>query len=238
MSGWVAAGAAVVGAGTAVYSASQAGKGGSIPQTAQGQQAAYMALDQYNTYLKDFKPTEEGFIADTMKPTTVAEATQVGKAHADIEQKSAIPSGIDPNRINNNPSAFANTAAIESATDTNVREGVQSNKIGKEQALVGVGRGQASNAQLSMDNLATAAEQQAIGDKQASVTKQGQITNAVGSLAGGVGAIAKNWPTTPTVDGYSPTTDYSGAGAPGPYAIGATSNNADYVAPVPEEFTA
>lgn len=213
--------ATVVGVGSlalSTYSVSQAGKSQAIPETAQGRQAAAMALDQYNTYLKDFKPTEVAFIADTMKPTTVAEASQVGKANADIEQKSAIPSGVDPNRVVNNPSAFANTAAIESATDTNVRQGVKANQIGKEEALVGVGRGQASSAQLSMDNLATASEQQAIGNKQAQVTQQGQIINGIGSGLGAVGAIAKNWPQTPTIDHYNANTDYSGAGAPGPYA--------------------
>jgi hypothetical protein len=215
----------VAAVGTAAYSLSQGGSSGSgvVSETAQGRQAAEMALDQYKTYVTDFKPTEEKFIADVMKPTTTDEAKQMGKVNADIAQKSAIPAG-DPNRLIRNPGAFSDAAGYMGTSQTKAEQAVQGKQVASEQAVVDIGLGKASSAQLGMDSLASDAQKTAIANKQTSVNNTGNIINSIGSAAGAVGAVAKNWPTSSwngsngTIDNYDPYTAYSG-NSPGPYAI-------------------
>jgi len=207
---WVAAGAAVASTGVAAYSASQAGKGGELQETSQGRQAASMALDQYNTYLKEFKPTEQAFIADVMKPTAVEEAKQIGKVNADIAQKMAVSPG-DPNRLLRNPTKFTDVADYEAKADNNAVQGVQNKQILGEQAVVDIGLGRKNTAQLGMNNLASEAQQNAIAEEKRRTDQSGAITNAVGSGVGAVGGIAKNWPVTPVdyAGMYNPGVDYS-----------------------------
>lgn len=219
---------AVIGAGASIYGASQAGKGGGNTETPQGRAASAMALDQYNTYMTDFKPTELSFISDVMKPTAIEEARQTGKANADIAQKMAIQPG-DPNRVLRDPTKFTNAATYEGNVDNSVVQGVQNKKLAGEQAIVDIGLGKKNTAQLGMDKLAQEAQGVSIAEQRAKGEKEGAIVNSIGSGVGAVGAIAKNWPSsTPwnessgTVDNYNPNTDYSGAGAAGPYAVPTT----------------
>ena len=186
----------VAGLGLSAYQMSQAGKSQTIPQTSQGAQSAQMALDQYNTYVKDFKPEEMSYIADVVKPTKVAENQQIGKANADIEQKMAIQPG-DPNRILRDPTKFTNAANYQQAVDNNVVQGVKNQQIQEEQGLVNTGLGKAGNAISSMDSLAADAQSKAIGEQQAKNNTQGAIINSAGSALGAIGGIAKNWPVTP-----------------------------------------
>jgi len=203
MSGGVSAGTifAGIGAATAVagtaYSIANASGGGNsnIQETAQGHQAAAMALDQYNTYISDFKPTEQAFISDVMKPTTVKENQQKGIVNADVAQGSAIPAG-DPNRLLRKPGSFTAEANVDSAAQNNAVMAVRNKQLLGEQAITDVGLGKASNADLTMNNLANSAEQQAIAGKENQQAGQGAIANTIGSAGGAISALGKNWTTT------------------------------------------
>ncbi|MFZ4856133.1 MAG: hypothetical protein ACOYL3_07025 [Desulfuromonadaceae bacterium] len=230
----VIAGAAVVGAAASVYSASQAGKGGGgeVQETAQGQKAAQIAAEQYNMYLSEVKPTEEEFIADVLKPTGALEGREAGKVNADMAQKSAgYFANNTPDNLMRNLSAPAKAGMALGAAQNTARSMVQDKKIAGLQAIVDIGEGKRSNANLGMSSLAADAQRKSVADAQAKQIKQASTVNAIGSVAGAVGGMARNWPTSPTpefnsfngtVPSYNPYTDYSGAGMAGPYATPVT----------------
>lgn len=228
--------AAVTGAATAVagsvYNMTQGGGssgGGQVQETAQGLKAANLAAEQYNMYLSEIKPTEEKFIADVMKPTEQLEARERGKINANVAQKVAASSATaTPQILSKGLSAPSTLAKTVSNAQIQAGLGVQDKKIAGLQAITDIGEGKKSQALTSMNSIAADAQRNALANTQAKADETGAIIKGIGSVAGAVGAVAKNWPTTtPAASGL--TVNYTGN--PALTNLGYTGADFGYVAP-------
>lgn len=195
----VVAVAAVVGVAATVastaYSMSKgSGGGGQVMDNAQGKKAAEIAADQYNTYVRELKPTETKFINDVMQPTTPLENREAAKVNADIQQKmAASDSAIDPN--GSTKAIMDKNKVGEAIANSEIQAGlkVQDKKLAALQAITDIGEGKRTQANTALNTVASDAQKVAIARAQADQDKAGAAIKALGSAAGGVGAVAKNW---------------------------------------------
>lgn len=228
--------AAVVTAATAVagtaYSMSQGGGsagGAQLQETAQGKKTAEIAAEEYNRYLAEIKPTEEKFIADVMKPTDVLEARERGKVNADFAQKVAgAQLGSTPQELTSGLSGATKLAKTNSNAQMLAGMGVQDKKLAGLQAITDIGENKRSQAVTGMNNIAADAQKSAMANAQAKADETGAIIKGIGSAAGAVGAVAKNWPaSTPAASGL--TVNYTGN--PALTNLGYTGTNFNYSTP-------
>lgn len=158
-----------------------------VPETAAEQAAAQVAIDQYNTYMEKYRPFEDKFIADVMRPTAIREQKIAGQTNADLAQKTAIPTGVDPSRIARTP--IGQAQAITKAKAINAAEtAVKNQKVQGMQAVTDMGMGNKAEAELGFQNLAFQSVNRAINDVYSDVSKSNAIT---GSVMGAVGAGAR-----------------------------------------------
>lgn len=161
-----------------------------IEETADGKAAAEVAVQQYNTYMKEYRPFENKFIADVMKPTATNEARVSGRANADLMQKAAIPS--DPSRTLRNPGAVPTMAKIKGRTANNAVQGVRDQQVAGMQAITDMGMGKEVKAQQGFDTLAENAARSAISEEITAQQGRNAIAGGIMDLAGAGAAVYKN----------------------------------------------
>lgn len=177
-----------------------------VGETAEGKALAEVAVDQYNTYMKNYRPFENKFIADVMKPTAIREAKAAGQVNADVMQKMAV-SG-DPNRTLRDPNTFTTAAKVKGKATNNVTQAVKDQRVAGMQAITDMGQGKETKAQLGLESLATNATRRAISEEAADVADSNTMTSGIAGLAGAGAAIYKNLPN-------SGSAYYTGEGAGG-----------------------
>lgn len=188
-------------------------KGGSneIPETAAQVEASKVAIDQYNVYMEQYRPFERKFIADVMKPTAVKEGKAAGQVNADIAQKSAIPAGMDPNRLIKNPTIASNKAEVSGRARNEAVQNVQDQRVQGMQAISDIGMGKATDAKLGFEGLATESLRKAVGEKAADIQVSNAIASGVMGVAGAGAAGYSNWKKQPeNIEGntYFPNVGY------------------------------
>lgn len=175
------------------------GGGEKVQETPEGKAAAEVAVQQYNTYMQEYRPFENKFIADVMKPTAIKEAKISGKANADLMQKAAIPS--DPSRMLRNPGAVPAMAKIKGRTLNNAVQGVRDQQVAGMQAITDMGMGKEVKAQQGYDALASNATDRAISSEVTAQQGRNAIAGGIMDLAGAGAAIYKNMNKRDVTDG-------------------------------------
>ena len=172
------------------------GGGGSnkVKETSQEKAAAEIAMKRYQRYEKKYVPVENNAFADvTSKSSAVAlERKAGGMVNADSAK--AFDTAMK-NMPASRPGSQQQKAAIDQ-TDRAKASGEVAGKIsglGERQTMKGlqiatsIGTGQANDAQVSMDSMASDALRENIGKQEADFNRRAARTNAVAS---GIGAVA------------------------------------------------
>lgn len=161
-----------------------------VPETAEAKALSEVAVDQYNTYMSEYRPFERKFIADVMRPTAIREAKAAGKVNADVMQKMAVTG--EPNKALRDPETFATGAKIKAKAINDVTQKVKDQKVAGMQAITDMGMGKETKAQLGLEALATNATNKAISEELVNQSNDNAITRGVSGTAGAGAAIYKN----------------------------------------------
>lgn len=171
-------------------------KGGSseVPETSAQLASSELALNEFNDYMTTIRPFENKFIADVSAPTAGREAQVAGQVGADIAQKVG-PLTLDPN-MGMNPGSVVDLARTTAKAKNTGNMAVKSQKAAGLQAVIDIGRGQATQAQLGMSSLAGQSVAEAT-NAAANDTKLNDARMSAGATAGGAAiGMIKNMSST------------------------------------------
>ena len=171
------------------------GGGGGSPGPTQDQYAQQKVnAELWNHYQQNYQPYIDKFTAQTLQNAPQQENAVQGKLNADIMK--ALP------RPGANP--VADTAAIAGATDVaagakEIATGkAKERTLGSMQNLVNIGRGQATQAQAGLSDIASQSLQREIGMNNINQQQQTSMVNTLGSAVGTELSIS-NRPTNRTL---------------------------------------
>ena len=161
------------------------GGSSSVKETAAQKASAEVAMNNYNDYMSTIMPVQNKFIADVTADPTNRENLVTGQANADIAQKVGTPT-IDPNAGMSSASAIGLGNTMSDA-QIKGRQAVDTQRLTGEQAIVDLGMGENSTAQLGLSDLASQSVKQSISNQQLS---QDAANSDMSAAASGLGAAA------------------------------------------------
>ena len=134
-----------------------------VQETSAERTNSEVAMEEWNSYQTEYRPTEMKFIASVTKDQTALKKLAAGRVNADIAQKigSSIPKGIDPSRAATSK-VFTDTADIKGQAMANAQQRVDDRQVAGEQAIVDIGQGKSASAQAGFSSLAQQSAQEAI----------------------------------------------------------------------------
>ena len=161
------------------------GGSSSVKETAAQKASAEVAMNNYNDYMSTIMPVQKEFIADVTADPTNRENLVTGQANANIAQKVGTPS-IDPNA---GMSSASTVGLANTMSDAQIkgRQAVDTQRLTGEQAIVDLGMGENSTAQLGLSDLASQSVKQSINNQQLS---QNADNANMSTAASGLGAAA------------------------------------------------
>jgi hypothetical protein len=168
--------------------------GGAVePTPDQNTQQQVNAL-MWNHYQKNYEPYIEKYSATTQANQDLKTAQVTGQTNAEVMKN--LP------RPNSNP--VANTQQMSNATQ--IASGAQQlavnkakqHELGSMENLVAIGRGQATQAQAGLNDLASQSLKQEIGMNDVKMQEATSMANAVGTGVGATAALATR-PTNQTL---------------------------------------
>ena len=168
------------------------GGGGSsqVKETAAQKASAEVAMKNYNDYMSTIMPVQKEFIADVTADPTNRENLVTGQANANIAQKVGTPS-IDPNA---GMSSASTVGLANTMSDAQIkgRQAVDTQRLTGEQAIVDLGMGENSTAQLGLSDLASQSVKQSINNQQSSQYSADADMSAAASGLGAAAGMATN----------------------------------------------
>ena len=168
------------------------GGGGSsqVKETAAQKASAEVAMNNYNDYMSTIMPVQEKFISDVTADPTNRENLVTGQANANIAQKVGTPS-IDPNA---GMSSASTVGLANTMSDAQIkgRQAVDTQRLTGEQAIVDLGMGENSTAQLGLSDLANQSVKQSISNQQSSQYSDNADMSAAASGLGAAAGMATN----------------------------------------------
>lgn len=161
--------------------------------------AAEVATEQWNDYQQRMAPFENKFKADMERDITPEQAKLRGAINADIAQKTttagAVPAGAQPGKTmmqSGLNSAIVGKAAAAGATD--VTQGATNLQAQGLNTIVAMGRGQATEALQTQQQLAESSAQAALtkakADQQTRFANEAMTANLIGQGVGAAGGVA------------------------------------------------
>lgn len=168
------------------------GGGGSsqVKETAAQKASAEVAMNNYNDYMSTIMPVQEKFISDVTADPTNRENLVTGQANANIAQKVGTPA-IDPNA---GMSSASTVGLANTMSDAQIkgRQAVDTQRLTGEQAIVDLGMGENSTAQLGLSDLASQSVKQSISNQQSSQYSDDADMSAAASGLGAAAGMATN----------------------------------------------
>ena len=161
------------------------GGSSSVKETAAQKASAEVAMNNYNDYMSTIMPVQKEFISDVTADPTNRENLVTGQVNANIAQKVGTPS-IDPNA---GMSSASTVGLANTMSDAQIkgRQAVDTQRLTGEQAIVDLGMGENSTAQLGLSDLASQSVKQSISNQQLS---QDAANSDMSGAASGLGAAA------------------------------------------------
>jgi hypothetical protein len=155
---------------------------------------ADVAQQQWTDFKQRHMPFQNKVISDVMRDQSAIKNMAAGRTAADIQQVNAeAPVGNVANGNFTSNSASKKGGMLSSGIVT-ARQGIDDSNLRTKQALVDMGRGQATEAQAGLESVAGAATRSAISksnnDWQRAVSTAQNGSELVGSVVGGASAYA------------------------------------------------
>ena len=166
------------------------GGSSSVKETAAQKASAEVAMNNYNDYMSTIMPVQKEFIADVTADPTNRENLVTGQANANIAQKVGTPS-IDPNA---GMSSASTVGLANTMSDAQIkgRQAVDTQRLTGEQAIVDLGMGENTTAQLGLSDLASQSVKQSINNQQLSQDADNADMSAAASGLGAAAGMATN----------------------------------------------
>lgn len=166
------------------------GGSSSVKETAAQKASAEVAMNNYNDYMSTIMPVQKEFIADVTADPTNRENLVAGQANANIAQKVGTPS-IDPNA---GMSSASTVGLANTMSDAQIkgRQAVDTQRLTGEQAIVDLGMGENSTAQLGLSDLASQSVKQSIVNQRSSQYSDDADMSAAASGLGAAAGMATN----------------------------------------------
>ena len=166
------------------------GGSSSVKETAAQKASAEVAMNNYNDYMSTIMPVQEKFISDVTADPTNRENLVTGQANANIAQKVGTPA-IDPNA---GMSSASTVGLANTMSDAQIkgRQAVDTQRLTGEQAIVDLGMGENSTAQLGLSDLASQSVKQSINNQQSSQYSDDADMSAAASGLGAAAGMATN----------------------------------------------
>ena len=166
------------------------GGSSSVKETAAQKASAEVAMNNYNDYMSTIMPVQKEFIADVTADPTNRENLVAGQVNANIAQKVGTPS-IDPNA---GMSSASTVGLANTMSDAQIkgRQAVDTQRLTGEQAIVDLGMGENSTAQLGLSDLASQSVKQSISNQQWSQDAANSDMSAAASGLGAATGMATN----------------------------------------------
>ena len=166
------------------------GGSSSVKETAAQKASAEVAMNNYNDFMSTVMPEQKDFIADVTADPTNRENLVSGQVNANIAQKVGTPS-IDPNA---GMSSASTVGLANTMSDAQIkgRQAVDTQRLTGEQAIVDLGMGENSTAQLGLSDLASQSVKQSIVNQQSSQYSDNADMSAAASGLGAAAGMATN----------------------------------------------
>ena len=166
------------------------GGSSSVKETEAQRASAEVAMNNYNDYMSTIIPVQKEFIADVTADPTNRENLITGQANANIAQKVGTPS-IDPNA---GMSSASTVGLANTMSDAQIksRQAVDTQRLTGEQAIVDLGMGENSTAQLGLSDLASQSVKQSISNQQMDQAADNSDMSAAASGLGAAAGMATN----------------------------------------------
>ena len=166
------------------------GGSSSVKETAAQKASAEVAMNNYNDYMSTIMPVQKEFISDVTADPTNRENLVTGQANANIAQKVGTPA-IDPNA---GMSSASTVGLANTMSDAQIkgRQAVDTQRLTGEQAIVDLGMGENSTAQLGLSDLASQSVKQSISNQQSSQYSDDADMSAAASGLGAAAGMATN----------------------------------------------
>lgn len=176
-----------------------------IKETSAQIEAQKVAIDQYNMYMKEYRPFEKKFIADVVKPTAMKEAAVAGQVNADVAQQSAVQ--VDPSR--NLRNTLTAKADVEASAVNEAQQAVKGQRVKGMQAVSDIGMGKETEANLSFQGIASNSLNKAVAEKKSEIAVDNAIASGVMGAVGTGAAVYNNWSNSPqNIEGNTWMPDY------------------------------
>jgi hypothetical protein len=159
------------------------------PTAAQNEQANISA-QMYQYYMTNYKPLVDKYVAQETSPDVKAtrERKMAGEINADVMKK------VDPSKASSNPventKRMAGLANVRAGAEVIGQGAAKSREIATTQNIIGMGRGEQTQAAAGISQLAGRSLAEEIGTLQLEQQEQASTENAIGSVAGMVAAGA------------------------------------------------
>jgi hypothetical protein len=165
-----------------------------VPETPEQRAAADVAMEQWRLYQNDYRPFEEKWIKDVTAPTATREAKVASQVNADVAQKTGAlpPPGTDPRRFANVTAGNSAPAKVAANAQAIAGQAVKDQRIGGIQAVVDLGMGKKSDADLMGREIAKDSVDKAIGDAQYRQSVNSAYASGAMSALGAGAAIYNN----------------------------------------------
>ena len=166
------------------------GSPSSVKETAAQKASAEIAMNNYNDYMSTIMPVQKKFISDITADPTNKEKLVTGQVNANIAQKVGTPS-IDPNA---GVSSASTTGLANTLSDAQIkgRQAVDTQRMAGEQAIVDLGMGENTTAQLGMSDLANQSVNESIRKQQANQYSDNADMSAAATGLGIAAGLTKN----------------------------------------------
>jgi hypothetical protein len=170
------------------------GKSQETPETAAEKANAEVAMEQWQMYQDNYRPTEQKFFADVMRDQTGMKQVVSGKVNADMAQ--VKPHITDPGK---DPSRLATSRIFDQVANTQAKsiadavQSVDDKQISGMQAIVDLGQGKSATAQSGFANLASQSVSEAISKTQADRQKSDSYSSAAMTALGGAARVGQDY---------------------------------------------
>jgi uncharacterized protein YjbJ (UPF0337 family) len=142
----------------------------------------------WNYYQTTYKPLVTQYVNKvTDKGNSAAEERQVAGQIRGEAMKTLTPDKVSENPVKN-AKTLSNLARAESAMQVQGQGAVRGRKLGEIQNVIDIGRGQATEAQAGLGELARQSVASESSRLEADMMKDAAFTNAIGSVSGAIAA--------------------------------------------------
>jgi hypothetical protein len=162
----------------------------SVSETADMVEQAKINTSLWNYYQNTYKPQVDQYISRATDPNVTAEeGRQVAGQIRGEAMKNVNPANASKNPVEN-AKRLSGLATAETAAQTAGQAKVRQRQIGELQNVIDIGRGQETKAQSGLGELAGQSLSGAIRETNLANERTAATENAIGSIAGALGAGA------------------------------------------------